>query len=198
VNEYSARYSILDKEFYIPEKHSLGSQSSQNRQGRTQDLSEEEALGARDILRRNAEQAYNDYLALLNQDSNGAPVDAQRLGVARELARLTLGVGFYTQWYWKIDLHNLLHFLRLRLDDHAQYEIREYANVISDIVEKWVPLAFAAFTHYTLDSLTLSSDALEVVRRMLSGQAVSQRESGLSSTEWTDLMEVLRVTKSQS
>jgi thymidylate synthase (FAD) len=198
VNEYSARYSILDKEFYIPERASLGSQSSVNRQGRTQGLSEEEILAATDILRHGAERAYDDYLSLLNQDAAGDTIDPERQGLARELARLSLNLNFYTQWYWKIDLHNLLHFLRLRLDDHAQFEIREYAKVIESIVKKWVPLTSDAFTRYTLDSLTLSSDAVEVLRRMLSGQTVTQRESGLSSTEWTDLMAVLRVKKTQA
>ncbi|NBC34706.1 MAG: FAD-dependent thymidylate synthase [Alphaproteobacteria bacterium] len=191
VNEYSARYSILDREFYLPAPEHLAAQSAANRQGREAPLSGAEAEAVLAMLRADAMRSHAHYQEMLNQDADGAVIDPDRRGLARELARMTLPLGTYTQWYWKIDLHNFMHFLRLRADPHAQYEIRAYAEVMLDLLARWVPLTHAAFQDYRLGAATLSAPALEVVRRMLDGEAVSQAESGLSKREWRELMAVL-------
>jgi thymidylate synthase (FAD) len=191
VNEYSARYSILDREFYIPAAQHLAAQSVVNRQGRGDVLEGREAAEVLDLLWEDATRCHDHYLAMLNEDAAGAPVDPTRQGLARELARMNLTLNTYTQWYWKIDLHNLLHFLSLRLDSHAQYEIRAYAEAMAETVRAWVPLTYAAFCDYRLAAVTLSAPALAVVRRLLAGEAVTQAASGLSRREWTELMAVL-------
>ena len=104
---------------------------------------------------------------------------------------MNLSLNFYTQWYWKIDLHNLLHFLWLRNDAHAQQEIRAYADVMLDTVQKWVPLAFDAFSDYRVGGAQLSGKGLDVVRLLLEGDAVDQKASGMSAAEWRELMAVL-------
>ncbi|CAK0739219.1 Flavin-dependent thymidylate synthase [uncultured Gammaproteobacteria bacterium] len=191
VNEYSARYSILDKEFYLPAPEHLGAQSSDNRQGRGQALDGAEAEQVLDLLRQDALTAHAHYEQLLNLDESGAVRDPDRRGLARELARINLTLNYYTQWYWKIDLHNLLHFLSLRADAHAQYEIRVYAEAMLDVVKRWVPQVFEAFQEYRLGGVNLSATGLAVVRNLLAGQAVTQAESGLGKREWRELMEVL-------
>ena len=129
VNEYSARYSILDREFYIPAPEQLAAQSVVNNQGRGEVLSGDEAARVLDLLKSDANRAYDHYEAMLNERAT-ARIDEPH-GLARELARMNLPANIYTQWYWKIDLHNLFHFLRLRADPHAQYEIRVYAEAIA-------------------------------------------------------------------
>jgi thymidylate synthase (FAD) len=191
VNEYSARYSILDKEFYIPAPEHLAVQATTNRQGRGAVIDSEAAQRALDLLRRDAEAAYAGYAELLNEDASGAPIDPRRPSLARELARVNLSLGFYTQWYWKIDLHNLLHFLSLRADPHAQYEIRAYAEVILDTLKRWVPMAHAAFLEYRMNAALISATGLAVIRRLLAGEQVDQASSGLSPREWRELMTVL-------
>ncbi len=191
VNEYSARYSILDREFYIPSPENLAAQSVSNRQGRGDVLSGNDAARVLDILRGDAMQTYDHYAEMLNEDETGAPRDADRPGLARELARMNLTLNTYTQWYWKTDLHNLLHFLSLRADAHAQYEIRVYAEEMLKTVEAWVPLACQAFRDYRLGAVTLSAQMLTVVKRMLGGEMVAQPDSGLSKREWVELMGVL-------
>ena len=226
VNEYSARYSRLDREFYVPDpahlqsvreeqidrqrasssgmddlfgwrqaaeqREELAAQSGTNKQGRDDDLAEEEARQALSRLDWISTRAYGVYENLLNENESGEKKDPDRAGLARELARAALPVNYYTQFYWKIDLHNLLHFLSLRADAHAQYEIRAYADVILDrIVAKWVPATHQAFRDYAMDAASLSAGALDVVRRMLAGEAVEQEESGLSKREWRELMAVL-------
>lgn len=193
VNEYSARYSILDKEYYTPAPDHLAAQSSHNRQGRGDVLSPEDAQRVITILRADAEQCYQHYEELLNEDAAGACLDPNRSGLARELARMNLTLNTYTQWYWKIDLHNLLHFLSLRADPHAQYEIRAYAEVMIDTVRRWVPLVYEAFVNYRLGAVNLSAGGLDVVRRMIRGELVHQAESGLSAREWRELMAALQV-----
>ena len=157
VNEYSARYSILDKEFYIPSVENLASQSQVNKQGRAENLSPEEAEKVINILKNDAEQTYNNYEVMLNENSDGETLDEGSMGIARELARMNLTLNTYTQWYWKIDLNNLLHFLALRADAHAQYEIRVYADIILDIVKKWVPITYEAFEDYRVGGTQLSA-----------------------------------------
>jgi thymidylate synthase (FAD) len=191
VNEYSARYSILDREFYIPAPEQLAAQSSANRQGRGEVLQGEEASHVLDLLRQDAMQTYDHYAEMLNEEEAGTPRDPARQGLARELARMNLTLNTYTQWYWKTDLYNLFHFLKLRADTHAQYEIRVYAEVMLDTVAAWVPAACQAFKDYRLGAVTLSAQMLGVVKRMIAGEAVDQTTSGLSKREWTEMMEAL-------
>ncbi|AMY68506.1 FAD-dependent thymidylate synthase [Frigidibacter mobilis] len=178
VNEYSARYSILDREFYIPAPDQLAAQSTVNNQGRGAVLEGEEAARVLDLLREDAMRSYDHYESMLSQDG--------QQGLARELARMNLPANIYTQWYWKIDLHNLFHFLRLRADAHAQYEIRVYAETMCRIVKDWVPLAYAAFEDYRLDAVQLSGKAAQVLRRRLAGEVVTQDSSGMSKGEWRE------------
>ncbi len=191
VNEYSARYSILDREFYIPAPAQLAAQSAVNRQGRGDVLEGEEAAHVLDLLRTDATQAYDHYVEMLNEDEAGNPRDPARQGLARELARMNLTLNTYTQWYWKTDLHNLFHFLSLRADAHAQYEIRVYAEAMIAATRAWVPIACQAFEDYRMGAVTLSAQMLAVVKRMLAGEAVEQKGSGLSAREWRELMAVL-------
>nr|WP_184435634.1 FAD-dependent thymidylate synthase [Roseospira goensis] len=181
VNEYSARYSVLDKEFYIPAPEHLAAQSSANRQGRGAVLEGAEAAAALDLLRGDALRCYDTYEHLLAED------DPSRQGLARELARMNLTLNTYTQWYWKVDLHNLMHFLSLRADSHAQYEIRVYAEVLLDLMARWVPVIHEAFQDYRMGGLHLSRAGVAAVRRALSGEAVSQADSDLSPREWREL-----------
>ena len=191
VNEYSARYSILDNEFYLPAPEQMAAQSTSNRQGRGEALSADESARVYELLREDAERAYGHYAELLNEDADGNLVDPDKPGLARELARMNLSLNFYTQWYWKIDLHNLLHFLWLRNAAHAQYEIRAYADVMLDTVQRWVPLAFDAFSDYRVGGAQLSGKGLDVVRKLLAGEEVEQKASGMSPAEWRELMAVL-------
>ena len=190
VNEISARYSILDREFYTPAPEHLAAQATHNRQGRGDVLEGDEAETALRILREDGVRAFDQYEALLN-DREGEPIDPEKQGLARELARMTLPLSAYTQWYWKTDLHNLFHFIRLRADDHAQYEIRVYADAIAELVKAWVPLAFEAFEDYRATGAHLSGPALAAVKRMLAGEAVTQEQSGLSPGEWRELQALL-------
>jgi thymidylate synthase (FAD) len=191
VNEYSARYSILDNEFYIPAPEHLAAQANTNRQGRGSVIEGDAARRVLDLLREDAGRAYAGYAELLNEDESGAPRDPSWPGLARELARMNLSLNFYTQWYWKTDLHNLLHFLSLRADPHAQYEIRAYADAMLETVKRWVPLACAAFLEYRMNATTISATGLAVIRRLLAGEPVDQPGSGLSPREWRELMIVL-------
>ncbi len=197
VNEYSARYSILDREFYVPATENLAAQARVNRQGRGDILGEGEAREVLELLRAESERAYDRYRVLLNEGDDGRLSDPERTGLARELARINLSLNFYTQWYWKIDLHNLLHFVSLRGDEHAQYEIRAYANVILDILQRWVPLTSAAFLDYRLGAYNISAKGLAAVRRMLAGERVERESTGMSSGEWRELTTVLRLDGAQ-
>jgi thymidylate synthase (FAD) len=191
VNEYSARYSILDNEFYLPAPEHLAVQSTSNRQGRGDSLPPNEAARVLDLLREDSMRAYGDYAYMLNEDESGKAADESRSGLARELARMNLSLNFYTQWYWKTDLHNLLHFLSLRADAHAQYEIRVYADAMIGTLELWVPLVAEAFRQYRIGGALLSANALAVVKKLLAGESVDQPASGMSKREWSELMQVL-------
>jgi len=191
VNEYSARYSILDREFYIPAPEQLAAQSAANRQGRGDVLTGSEAARVLDILKQDSTTAYDHYAEMLNESESGETVDADKQGLARELARMNLSLNFYTQWYWKIDLMNFMHFLSLRADPHAQYEIRVYADAMVDLLRKWVPLTAEAFEQHRLHATTLSKSALDAVRRMLKGETVTLETSGLGKREWSELQAVL-------
>ena len=188
VNEYSARYSILDREFYLPAPEHLAAQSVINRQGRGAVLQGQEAEDVLNLLRGDAMQTYDHYAAMLNEGPDGAPLDPERQGLARELARMNLTLNTYTQWYWKTDLHNLLHFLSLRADAHAQYEIRAYADVMLEALHAWVPITAQAFRDYRLGAVTFSAPMLDIIKRMLAGEAVEQATSGISKREWTEMM----------
>ncbi|MFN7901911.1 MAG: FAD-dependent thymidylate synthase [Holosporales bacterium] len=181
VNEYSARYSMLDKEFYLPQPEHLAAQSSINNQGRGNPLSPAQAARVLELLKSDAERVYEHYEGLLSGDD----------AIARELARMNLSLNFYTQWYWKIDLHNLFHFVRLRADHHAQYEIRVYAEVLLRLLERWVPLAFGAFKEYRLGAVQLSATGWAVIKRLLAGEKVTQEASGLGKREWGELQALL-------
>ena len=191
VNEYSARYSILDNEFYVPAPEQLAAQSMGNRQGRGDVLAGAEAERVLALLREDAERAYRGYVEMLNENEAGQAIDPARTGLARELARMNLSLNFYTQWYWKTDLHNLLNFLSLRGDAHAQYEIRAYAEAMMETVERWVPMSAEAFRQHRLGGAQLSASGLAVVKRLIAGEKVTQHESGMSKREWAELMETL-------
>ena len=184
VNEYSARYSILDREFYIPAPDALAAQSTVNSQGRGAVLEGAEAQRVLETLTADAGRSYDNYEAMLSQDG--------QQGLARELARMNLPMNIYTQWYWKVDLHNLMHFLRLRADAHAQYEIRVYAEAICELVKAWVPATFKAFEDYRLNAAQVSGPALAVLRRMLAGEAVTQETSGMPKGEWREFEAMLK------
>ena len=195
VNEYSARYSILSKEFYIPEREHLSPQSTINKQGRESvALSAEEAKRALLILTDDATRCYENYVSLMNEDEQGNIIDPNITGIARELARMNLTLNQYTQWYWKIDLHNLLHFVRLRADHHAQFEIRAYADILLDIIKMWVPHTYEAFIEHVRDSVTLSKTSFSLVRRMLAGEKVTQETSGLGKREWAEFSAMFDIT----
>ncbi len=191
VNEYSGRYSILDNEFYVPRPEHLAAQSKANRQGRESVLAGKEAERVFDILKKDAELVYEHYLEMLNEGEDGAPLDPERSGLARELARMNLSLGFYTQWYWKTNLHNLMHFLSLRADAHAQYEIRVYADLMVDTLKRWTPICHDAFLEYRMGGASLSKTGLAAVKRMIAGEKVEQKSSGLNPREWRELMAVL-------
>jgi thymidylate synthase (FAD) len=191
VNEYSARYSILDREFYIPAPEQLAAQSVANRQGRGDVLTGAEAARVLHILKQDSTSAYDHYAEMLNESEAGETIDAEKQGLARELARMNLSLNFYTQWYWKIDLYNFMHFLSLRADPHAQYEIRVYAEAMLDVLRKWVPLTADAFDQHRLHATTLSKNALGAIKRMLKGETVTLETSGLGKREWSELQAVL-------
>ena len=187
VNEYSARYSIMDREFYIPAPEHLAAQASSNRQGRGAPLDGAEAASVLSLLREDSERNYAHYEQMLNE----AAPDPSRRGLARELARMNLTLNTYTQWYWKVDLHNLFHFLSLRTDVHAQYEIRAYADTIMGMVKAWVPKCYNAFLDYRLNATLFSAPMMAALRRMVAGEPVSQADSGLSKREWNEMMLML-------
>ena len=217
VNEYSARYSVLDREFYVPEGEQLATQSATNNQGRGEvSAGEQLTLGSvpapgadpqQGSRRRTARERTADAQRARAARSETQHVqesmtaDAQRsfdqydslldAGFARELARIGLPLSTYTQWYWKTDLHNLLHFLALRGDAHAQWEIREYARVILDIVERWVPLTASAFHRYRVGGARLSAEGLSAVKRMLAGEDIDPATLDMSPREWRELKQTL-------
>ena len=189
VNEYSARYSILDNEFYIPNPKELKPQSKTNNQGRSGDLDENEKKMYMKVLRENSKDSFEKYNFLLNQDDD--EVNHKRQGLTRELSRIVLPLNSYTQWYWKIDLHNFMHFLALRFDEHAQYEIRVYAEIMMNIMKKWVPLTYEAFLKNRLDSLVLSSEAIEFIKNKLHGK--SNKETKISKREVDELKKIFSI-----
>ena len=189
VNEYSARYSIMDKEFYVPSKENLAAQSKSNRQGRGNLINGTQADNILKILKEDAERNYQHYEEMLNEKFDGTIIDDKKQGLARELARMNLTLNSYTQWYWKTDLLNLLNFLALRADSHAQFEIREYADVMMNTVKKWVPTTYDAFIDYRVGGMELSAKGKIVVQKMIKGEKCDIESSGLSKREWNELMD---------
>jgi len=188
VNEYSARYSILDKEFYLPEPAHLAAQSISNRQGRGEVLEGDQAKEVLGLLKKDAEKTYNDYEMMLNERFDGTTIDENKKGLARELARMNLTLNTYTQWYWKTDLLNLMNFLRLRADSHAQYEIRAYAVSMLDTLKKWVPITYEAFMDYRVGGTEVSSKGKLIIQKLIKGENVNAEDSSLSKREWNELM----------
>ncbi len=193
VNEYSARYSILDKEFYLPSAENLAAQSQNNRQGRGDVLEGEQAKKVLDLLKTDAERTYNNYEEMLNERYDGTVIDKKKIGLARELARMNLTLNTYTQWYWKTDLLNLMNFLRLRADHHAQYEIRAYADAMLDTLKKWVPITYDAFMDYRVGGTEVSSKGKLIIKKLIKGEEISMEHSGLSKREWNELMEAFNL-----
>ena len=223
INEYSARYSIMDKDFYVPDRSYLAAaiqnsrsatkrevkkregqedlfneepgkvveltatarQSLANKQGRDGTLEEAEALEHLETITQTSNRAYKAYEKLLNE-SEGAVLQAGRDGLARELARMVLPTNYYTQWYWKIDLHNLLNFITLRADSHAQFEIQEYARAILSIVKAWVPITYEAFVDYRQEAMLFSRAELALLKCLLRGESITQTGSGLTPREWRE------------
>jgi len=188
VNEYSARYSIMDKEFYVPERENLAAQSTNNRQGRGDLINGKQADNILKILKEDAERNYQHYEEMLNEKYDGSIIDDKKQGLARELARMNLTLNSYTQWYWKTDLLNLLNFLALRADSHAQFEIREYASTMLNTVKKWVPTTYDAFIDYRVGGMELSAKGKIVIQKMIKGEKCDIESSGLSKREWNELM----------
>ena len=188
VNEYSARYSILDKEFYMPSKDHLAAQSTSNRQGRGELINGKQADNILNILKKDAEQTYDNYEVMLNERFDGTTIDENNKGLARELARMNLTLNTYTQWYWKTDLLNLLNFLFLRADSHAQYEIRAYAEIMLDTLKKWVPITYDAFIDYRVGGTEVSAKGKLIIQKLIKGEEIKVETSGLSKREWNELM----------
>jgi thymidylate synthase (FAD) len=183
VNEYSARYSMLDREFYFPMPEHVASQSLKNKQGREGVLPSADAMRVIEILHEDANRNYDHYLNLIGEGEGDAYSGP---GVSRELARINLTLNAYTQWYWKIDLHNLMNFVALRADEHAQFEIREYARRMLEIMKAWVPMSHAAFTEHRLESIQLSSREIKVLKKALNGQ-VLRRDKTIAERDWMRL-----------
>ncbi len=193
VNEYSARYSILDKEFYLPAQENLAAQSQINRQGRGEVLEGEKAKKVLELLKGDAEQTYKNYEIMLNERYDGSVIDENSSGLARELARMNLTLNTYTQWYWKTDLLNLMNFLRLRADRHAQYEIRAYADVMLDTLKKWVPITYESFMDYRVGGTEISVKGKKIIKKLIKGEKIHIDQSGLSKREWNELMEAFDI-----
>lgn len=171
LNEISGRYSVMEDEFYIPEKEQVQFQSKSNRQGRdAEEVPNELKAKVRDILVGGQNRAYDDYQKMIAN------------GIARELARINLPLSLYTQWYWQIDLSNLFHFLKLRMDYHAQWEIRQYANVMAEITRTVAPLAYNAFEKHVLNAVTFSGVELEAFNRKIQGD--DHHLTGIHKTEF--------------
>src|SRR5438045_5449226 len=195
VNEYSARYSILDNEFYVPKPEHLAAQSKANRQGRDRVLAGEEAEHVFSLLKKDAELVYEHYMEMLNEGESGKPLDPERSGLARELARMNLSLAFYTQWDWKTNLPNLMHFLSLRAYAHAQYEIRVYADVMIDTLRRWTPICHDAFMEYRMGGAHLSKTGLAAVKRMIAGEEGDHKASGLNPREWRERLAALELER---
>jgi len=189
LNEYSARYSVMPDEFYLPEPDQLAVQSADNKQGRGEQLTPEQSAEVLRLLNDDARAAFASYHRLLNADEEGRTLDEDGIGIARELARIGLPLSTYTQMYWQTNLHNLMHFLRLRADIHAQWEIRVFAEKILDIMTDWVPMTAEAFRDYQLEAVRFSRMEVALVKDMLAGRATiaDAERYGMSKREAREL-----------
>jgi thymidylate synthase (FAD) len=188
VNELSARYSILDREFYVPDAKDLAAQSQTNKQGRGDLLTGEEATRVLDLLRDDANRNYDHYAWMLNEDQQGKIIDPNRKGLSRELARMNLTLATYTTWYWKVNVHGLMNFLRLRADHHAQYEIRVYAEVLLDIMRQWLPMTHNAFMDYRVNAISLSAQQIEAINMRLAGRDITPQNTSLTKREFDEMV----------
>jgi thymidylate synthase (FAD) len=198
VNETSGRYSVLSNDFYIPEIDAINAQSTVNRQGRGNALPLTEGARVQTVIREQSTRAYETYRWLLNRREQGLEGHDEHGGIARELARVCLPVNTFTEWYWKTDLHNLLRFLQLRLHPDAQLEIRKYAESILKVVKIWVPSTCEAFIDCKLKSSTFSMSAVNVIKRLIANEDVSQLNSGLTPREWNELVQLFNIQKEGS
>lgn len=175
-NETSARYSIVDKDYYIPESNQVAYQSKGNKQGRekiVEDKLNQEFLQQSTLASENARTLYDYFL-----EEN----------ISRELVRCLIPMNYYTEFYWKVDLRNLMHFIKLRSDIHAQYEIRVYAMQLLEIIKLWVPMTYEAFEKYSLNGVYLSKMEDELLKKRLKGEKILFEESGLSKREWEEFI----------
>lgn len=196
INEVSARYSVLDNEFYIPAPEHLAPQSKSNKQGRAGELNADQRELVRELLREDALRAYDDYGALLGNGPNDHfPMEYP--GISRELARMNLSLNFYTTWVMRQDVNNLMKFLRLRMDGHAQYEIRVYANVLGEVFEGWMPNIYQAFRDFMLDSYTVSGPMLEMLKSLLKNTATARGDMLSASVHETTSRLYPQCTKSE-
>lgn len=194
INEFSARYSFVPDDAYIPDTDILGTQSAVNHQATVLGtLSENAAQAIRERIKANTQDTYNTYLWCINNDKDNNTLHKEHPGLSRELARMNLSLNHYTQWYWKCDLHNLLHFLQLRAAPGAQKEIQLYAEcIIENILKKWVPWTYEYFLEYRKDSVSFSKSARAVLDDLVNHKPIQTREAyGLSITEWRELWESL-------
>ena len=185
VNEYSGRYSEMKDEFYTPNPNDIRPQSVLNKQGRSEEtLPDGMAEQAANAFKAGQDDAYAQYQEFLEQ------------GIAREIARINLPVSNYTEWYWKIDLHNLFHFLRLRIDSHAQYEIRVFAEAIAELVKPFVPHAWEAFEDYVLNAHRMTAPELKVLKHLLESMEFPSDETlaelGLKGREAVEFKDKMR------
>jgi thymidylate synthase (FAD) len=183
VNEYSGRYSILSSDFYLPKVSQISSQSNLNKQGRSRNILFKDSLQVLNILKKYSDHNYSNYLHMLSD------IDAGGLGLSRELSRLNLNLNYYTEFYWKIDLHNLLNFIRLRFSKRSQYEFAVYAEVVFNILSHWCPLVCQSFKDCILNGINLSEHEILLMKRIVLGEEVIQSGSGLSFKEWKDLID---------
>ena len=172
----------------MPSQENLAAQSTSNRQGRGDVLEGKQAKEVLELLKSDAERTYDNYETMLNERFDGSTIDENKKGLARELARMNLTLNTYTQWYWKTDLLNLMNFLRLRADSHAQYEIRVYADIMLDTLKKWVPTTYDAFMDYRVGGTEVSAKGKIIIQQFIKGQNVDVESSGLSKREWNELM----------
>jgi len=189
VNEYSGRYSEMPDEFYIPDANNINYQSTNNKQVRSSEIYLDD-----DVIKKfeNTQQnAYNEYKNFIDN------------GMAREIARINLPLSIFTEWYWKIDLHNLFHFLRLRLDKHSQYEIRVYAEVIAEILKELVPISYSAFEDYILNAISFSATELNILKEIINGSVYQINRDllsdyGLSKGESEEFLNKIELIKEKN
>lgn len=188
VNEYSARYSILKSEFYFPEICDVCEQSADNKQSRGTTVDESYAAKIIDMIKQDSLRLYDHYQLMLNIDESGNIVDQSRPSIAREISRIMLPLNTYTEFYWKIDLHNLLRFIKLRISEHAQLEIRKYAYAIADIIKAWMPYTYEAFENHVLKSHVVSDECMKVLKKLVNKEEVNYSDYSIGRSEWNDLM----------